>query len=215
MYDSRTQTRESTVEANDYTGTGPAPGTPRQRRNIAWYVAAVLAVILLGVIAWWQFSQQRLERQFAAERVAMTQAFEAERQAAVTAAQEASRPQIESAYRLFGTTFGWAVRSAMLRENLDQVDQYFTQLVQSKQVQLAALASTDGKILLASDRNLQDSAFSSHFPESLLKVREVTVVSSGSGPRHMAIPVLGLTDQLGVIVLALNEAATPVTAPVR
>jgi hypothetical protein len=215
MYDSRSDSRQSADAPKEVESEREAPPLPpvRRKANIALWAIGVLVVLLIGVVGWWQFSEQRLARQFAAERAEMTETFAAERQAAVAAAAESSRAQVESAYRLFGSSLGWAVRSALLRDNLDQVDQYFTQLVQEKRVRLAALAAPDGKILLASDRNLQDSAFASHFPESLLSVREVTVASPDAAARYMAIPFMGLSQQLGVVVLAFNTAPGANTAP--
>jgi uncharacterized protein HemX len=74
MYDSRSDSRQSADAPKEVESEREAPPLPpvRRKANIALWAIGVLVVLLIGVVGWWQFSEQRLARQFAAERAEMT-----------------------------------------------------------------------------------------------------------------------------------------------
>ena len=172
----------------------------------AW-AAIVLAALLLAALGWRQFSVISAGAQFDSERDALVEKLNAEKAAALMRARGALARETDEAFRLFGTALSWTVRSAMLRNNRDEIDQYFTQLVKHDRIRLALLAGPDGKITLASDRNYQEAAFGEHFPAALLQENVVTLHPGEGALKRLVIPVHGLSSRLGT-VLVVYEAPT-------
>jgi hypothetical protein len=114
---------------------------------------------------------------------------------------DSRRRTVEESDMLFGTALGWAVRSAMLRKNLDEIDQYVSALARNPRIQLVLVADRSGKILLSTDRRSQGTRLSTHLPTALLKVDEVTVESADAQRRHLVVPLQGLTTRLGTVVV--------------
>lgn len=173
-----------------------------------WVTLAVLG-LALAVLAWQQYSVVSAERRFEAERQALTSKLAADHEAALTRTRNALTAHSEEALKLFGTALGWTIRSAMMRENRDEIDQYFTELVKRDRVRLALLAGPDGKVLVASDRNFQDSAFSQHFPAALLQEPAVAIHRGEGQLRRLVVPVHGLSQQLGTVLLVYEAPEIP------
>lgn len=178
----------------------------REIRLPLW-VSLVLLVLLIVVFAWGQVGAGAAERLLATERQQLAQQVEAERAAVRREAQEALARQGENAQRLFGTALAWAVRSAMLRNNLDEVDQYFGDLVKTGRIPLALLADAEGKVLLATDRKYLESRFSEHFPAELLQQPDVSIHPDEGNRRRLVLPIQGLTSRLGTVLLVYAPPA--------
>jgi type II secretory pathway pseudopilin PulG len=171
------------------------------------WVSLVLLVLLIAALAWRQLGMSAAERRFEAERQQLVQQTEAQRAALRTRAQQALSETSDDAHVLFGTALAWAVRSAMIRKNLDEVDQYFSTLVQHPRIPLALLADTQGAIVLASDRSLLGAKFAGHFPPALLEATAVTVHPGEGEQRRLVLPIHGLTERLGTVIVVYAAPA--------
>jgi len=172
-----------------------------QQIKLPVWVSLLLLLALVIVAAWAAYSISSGERRLAQERQQLEQKLEADTSALRREAQEAVARQTQEMQLLFGTALAWSVRSAMLRNNLDEIDQYFGELVKNPRIALVLLADVDGKVLRTTDRKYLDGQFSAHFPEDLLKVENV-VVRSGEGDRiRLVLPIQGLTARLGTVLL--------------
>lgn len=124
------------------------------------------------------------------------------RQAAMEANYvEALRRRTEESDMLFGRALAWAVRSAMLRKNLDEIGQYVTALVKNPRIELVLVADKSGKVLVSSDQRLQGARLSAQLPPALLNVDEVTLEPPDAQRRLMVLPIQGLTTRLGTVVV--------------
>jgi hypothetical protein len=94
----------------------------------------------------------------------------------------------------------WAIRGELIRNNLDQIDQYFSQLVQVERIKLAVLSSQEGKMLVASDKKFQEGEFGQVFPAELLNEAQVSIHPQGED-RLLVMPIMGLNTRLGTAVL--------------
>lgn len=196
------------MEAHDDTS-APAPRTRREAVKLPLWVTLALVGLLVAVVAWRQFSVISTERRFEAERQEITERLRSEQGAALVRAQQALVQQSDEAFRLFGAALGWTVRSAMMRENRDEIDQYFTLLVKHERVRLVLLAAPNEKILVSSDRNFQDSTFSKHFPAALLLEPKV-VIRPGEGQlKRLVVPIHGLSEQLGTVLVVYEAPSLP------
>ena len=169
------------------------------------WVSVMLLLVALGFFVAWQLTARQADRRVDAERAALEQ-----QAAAAQATVEAESRQMlmrhsEDAHMLFGTALAWAVRSALMRNNLDEIDQYFAALVRNQRVQLVLVADQAGKVLVASDRQLQGSQLEKHFPATLLEIDKVTIQREGEKNR-LILPIQGLTSRIGTGVVVY---ATP------
>lgn len=182
-----------------------------ERTGVPLWVTLLLLAVVVAVIAWRQYSVVSAERRFEADRQELTSRLNAEKASAVARTRQALIQHNEDAWRLFGTALGWTVRDAMMRDNRDQIDQYFTQLVKDARVRLVLLADPNGKVIVSSDRNFQGVAFSQHFPPGLLQGKDAVIVAADASTRRLVVPVHGLSAQLGTVVIDFETPADPTT----
>jgi len=179
-------------------------GTPLSKLHttkLPLWVSLTLLALLIGMFAWKQIAGGAAERRFDEERQSLIYKAEAERSAYQSTAQETLARQSADIYRLFGTALAWNIRSAMMRNNLDEIDQYFSALVKNERIQLVLLANPEGKVLLASDRKFVGSQVSDHFPAAMLQQSGVTTHPGEGKERRMVLSIQGLNTQLGTVLL--------------
>lgn len=113
--------------------------------------------------------------------------------------------------RLSVVPLGWAIRSEMLRRDLGRVDAFLTEFVQEEGVRRAVLGGPGDSILVSTDKNLEGQAFSTHFPAALLRLSEPEVrePEPPDGGYRIAVPLLGPTRSLGVLVVDYVPGETP------
>lgn len=159
------------------------------------WVSLILVGVLLFVYASGQMAAKRLEARLAEEKTA----FVAEVQTRTSAA-------LDAADRRFAQTLSWAVRGEMLRNNLDQVDQFFAEIVRMPGYKLALLAAPDGKLLVATDRRLVGQAAGSVAPAALVNTADVTLQPDEAGMHWLAIPVMGLNSRIGTVLVQVERS---------
>ena len=113
--------------------------------------------------------------------------------------------QAHEMLRLSAVPLSWAVRSEMMRGNTAQIDDYLQRFVKEPNVSRIALV-VDGSIQIATDKKLEDQNASEVFPIEALEVDEATVVDSNSGEVFLAVPVVGLDERLGTLILVYSRA---------
>ena len=180
----------------------------REIRLPLW-VSLVLLVLLLVVFAWQRIAVGAAERRLAVEKQALTEQSAAAQAAFMAQAREALARHSEANHVLFGNALAWAVRGEMIRNNRDQIDQYFTELVRNERIRLVLLADVNGKILLASNRKLQEGTFADVFPAALLQEPQVTVQEGEGNEKRLVLPIQGLTARLGTVVVVYLPEALP------
>jgi hypothetical protein len=165
------------------------------------WVTVLLLVLMLALLASRELVLKAAEERLEAERQSVAKQLEDEKVALRANAREAN----ESAYELFGKALAWAVRTAMMRRNFDEIEQYFAALTSDPHITLALLVDQKGKILLASDRQLQDAQFSAHFPAALLQTPDVAIERGEGNERRLVLPVQGLNKRLGTVLVVYTE----------
>jgi hypothetical protein len=179
----------------------PSPLARLQQTKLPVWVSLLLLVVLIIVFAWAAYGMSAAERRLSQERQQLEQKHEADSSALRRETQEQISRQSQDMQVLFGTALAWSVRSAMLRNNLDEIDQYFGDLVKNPSIALVLLADVDGKVLRTTDRKYLDAQFSMHFPEDMLKVENVVVRPAEADRIHLVLPIQGLTARLGTVLL--------------
>ena len=157
-----------------------------------------LSILLLGVLCGYLFISKALaSKRHTTELVKTKEEYTHQLRVAL---DESARRQLT----LMMKTFVWAVRSSMLRNNLDEVDQYFFQLVQEEGVHEIVLANENGEILVATNKKYEGQAFTEYYPASLLKPDDVLFEHQDS-LYYVAAPVLSLNTRLGTLLVVYEE----------
>ena len=195
------------TEIDPYEQASGAPGFWHRYR-----LPIVVAVIGIALIGWLYVSKGIAVRQaqdavteaqesVAAQRVEWDKQAEA-RQAAM-AKQSLSQ---------FGVPLAWAIRREMMGGNLDQVDQYVTDLVKLDGFEGVTVAKADGSIVVASDRRHLGAAFGSLYAERYLTAEQISAEETAPGQWLLVVPVMGLNARLGTVAI---DYRAPPSAPIE
>ncbi|MBD1397841.1 hypothetical protein H9Q13_11755 [Pontibacter sp. JH31] len=95
--------------------------------------------------------------------------------------------------------FSWAVRTAMLSGNVEQVDQYLYQFVQEKNFELILVTDAEGKVISATNQKYTGESFADHFEASLLNGDDTVLNTTDSTSIKVATPIMGLNSKLGTL----------------
>lgn len=168
-----------------------------------WYIMGALAVLVVIVFIWKGIEVGNLEKEREEERVVLNEYY-----------QKAIIHQNEEMLRLVTIPFVWAVRKEMLRENYEQINEYFVQFIKEQDVKQILIAKPDGTIVVSTDKKLEGMSFASMYPPDLLEQETVFVKMNADGTIWVAAPVLGLNTKLGVLFMIYQPKPVD-TAPVR
>ncbi|MDT8364528.1 MAG: hypothetical protein RQ714_07780 [Nitrosomonas sp.] len=175
----------------------------QQKQLPSWSILVFLAVLLL-VFIWKQIAVNQAESRLEKGQSQIAQQLELERDDLMKKAREYADRQYKNEEERFGTVLAWAVRSELLRNNLDQIDQYLNELVKTKDTERVVLISEEGKLLVSTDKRLEDKAAASVYPKEVLNQRKVTMTSDDKGRKMLVVPVMGLNSRLGTVVISYN-----------
>ena len=170
-------------------------------KRLPLWVSLLLALLLVIVFIWSRVSIGAAEARLESERQEMTRKFESDRAALLARLKDYTVRQDDESQRRFGMALAWAVRGELIRNNLDQVDQFFNEMVRMARVERVVLAGPDGKLLLSSDKRYQGGDFSTLYPAELLATSQVAVLAGAEGKKQVVVPVMGLTARLGTVVM--------------
>jgi hypothetical protein len=196
-------------EPNDFSATPVvASGVLGKLTAVKLPLWVSLALVILWAIsfAWQSLAQKRLEAKLDTDRAAMTAQADNDRQALLGELRARARGASEASLREFGMALAWAVRGEMIRNNLDQVDQFFTEIVKLPGTERVLLAGADGKVVVSTDRRHLGAEASTVVPPEALLLPQVTVRSEADGTLLLVVPVMGLNDRLGTVFVTRRPA---------
>jgi L-lactate utilization protein LutC len=121
--------------------------------------------------------------------------------------------QNRSYLRLVAVPLVWAVRSEMIRDNYDQINQYLNQFVKEQNMKVIVIAKPDGIIEVSTNKKLEGTSVTGVFPSSVLQ-EEKTMVSSLEGGDIMVVsPIMGISEKLGTLILLYTPPSYTLQAP--
>ncbi len=187
------------ADKNDKLQVSPEPGEqPSEEKKPNWFWKLVwnnklvfFLLILLIAGAVYSFTSIRLtERRAEKQRQELTRYYEEKTDSLYVAGLE-----------LTAKTFSWAVRSEMIRENMDQVDQFFSSLIaQPEIIKIKLVNPANGEVLLSTDRKDRGRTIE----DNRIVAAESTFVMNRDEERLLVSPVMGLTARIGVLVIIVN-----------
>lgn len=189
---------------NDSITPGKPAGMSRERKIMLGLAVALLTVAAY-MYGWKVAAVNTVEK-----KLVQVEAQQAEaRTQQIKQIQQMGDARAEEALRLFSIPFAWAIRRELMAGNLNQVDQYFGELVQIKGFKSAVLARPDGKVIVASDRKKLVETFSGLYPGVNLDSNEIMLDGAGNGIFRAIIPIFGLNKRLGMVVVEYLPSAYP------
>jgi hypothetical protein len=175
-----------------------------QTRVPLWVVVALLLLWLI-TLGWQRVAVSRTEAKLEQDRAAMTAKFEADRNVLLSQLRTRMEAESDESKRQFGLSLAWAVRGEMIRNNLDQVDQFFAEIVKLPNTERVLLVGNDGKVLVTTDRRYQGADATSLIAADVLQQTEVGVRNGTDGSKQLIIPIMGLNSRLGTVVMRYRQ----------
>lgn len=167
--------------------------------------ALVILAAIGGVYLWKDVDLNRAERQIAVQK----EQFAAQKAELLRKSAELYAQDKKDALSLFSIPLAWVVRREMISENLDQIDQYFTELVKIKGFSRIVLAKADGVVALSSDRKFLGAKFDSIYPAEHLTAEQTQILGSPPGQYLLVVPIMGLNKRLGTLVISYTAETFP------
>ena len=179
-----------------------APGKDGKSK-IVMGLAGALVVVILGMYIWKGSAVSAVEAKLTQLQAEQAQA----RAGLIEQARQLDANHAEASLKRFSSPFAWAIRRELMASNLDQVDQYFTELVQMEGFESAVLDTPDDKVVVSSDRKKLGQAFSSLYAGQHLQATAIKIERTGTGGLRAIIPIMGLNQPLGTVVLDYTPPA--------
>ncbi len=184
----------STSENNDSTELQKQPTTTttsRKPNRLVKYilnhkVAFSLLFALIVVFIWAQFSIRRLNKEKDALKVTYAAGLDSLK---------------NENYKTISNVFSWAVRSDLMRNNLDQANQYVENVTKEPYVKKAYLIDVDKKIILLSTNKAENGLPVADI--TLLQPKHDVVKLNDSTTRFIS-PITGLNTIIGISVLEVD-----------
>lgn len=152
---------------------------------------AVLILLLLVVIVW-AFVQARInEHHFNKEKAQLIDSF------------EITLDSLQIKHLMFETVvFSWSVRSELLRDNTENLNQLLTVFVRESGADLVqVINAADNTILLSSDKKFENTTYLGPFPEDITE----TVRVNDQDAVKLFTPVMGFSSMIGILLVVRNR----------
>ncbi len=175
------------------------------KARLPLWVALAVVVILLAVLGWQRMAMSRADARLAAERQTLSSQFQADRSALVAELKAKVAANADETKRQFGIALAWAVRGEMIRNNLDQVDQFFNEIIKLPNTERVLLADSTGRVRVSTDRRYLGVEMSTLVPVEATLPEEVAVRAGPNETRLLVIPVMGLNSRLGTVVVSYRQ----------
>ncbi|GEM_PF-2294520 len=155
------------------------------------FVKLFLALLLIVSILWGWVANGQLQKEHEQKLSALKQSHQ-------TTLQELKTLKNEEVTQ----TLALAVRSELIDDNNDQVNQYFLQMLKQPTVERVMLVNHQtGKIILSTNKKDETATFGH---KELYSTNEV-VVKQKEGSPFAATPVMGLNSQLAVLIIEFSQ----------
>ena len=108
--------------------------------------------------------------------------------------------------RATGTAAGFAVREALMEEDVTRLRSYADELVRNTSVETVIVTMEDGTVIASSDRNREGSMVDQTF-RSLVKSLDTPIYERVEDARFRAVvPLTGLNQRIGLLIIMFQFA---------
>ncbi len=152
-----------------------------------YYIGLVL--IIFVVLAWSFIRMAVMESDFEEEKVQVISNYELKLDSLNS-----------DRLKLTATAFSWAIRSELIRENKEQINQFFNEFIKNPEIVNLQLINSETSIVeLSTDKNDIGNKVN-----TFNSVQEQTIVS-GFIDFQIITPINGLNKKLGIFVMQVNK----------
>lgn len=168
------------------------------KRNI---VAVLLALILIIVLIWYTVKISNIEKQYEAETTELVTKSENERSALITK-HESEKDSLQiSNLESESRIFSWVVRSELMRNNTENLNQLVNEFVRESGADLVQLINPETNIItLSSDKKFEGMEYPQKIDYALTEPQ--TLMDEGG--IKIITPVMGLNSALGILVVQIR-----------
>jgi len=171
-----------------------APVKKKKPLSVQAIVTIVLLCLLIivpsGIYLWKQAEISKLKKQFETEK----EQIQTKANNTIT---DNNKKNIETLTRVFS----WAVRSEMLRNNLEQVNTYMTGLVKDADLNDISAIKPDGIVILSTNKKFEGNSYPGFIASELNSINEVASRNDANGNIMSICPIMGLDNRMGTIVI--------------
>jgi len=168
------------------------------QKQLPMKYAFVMAGIIVFVFAWKVIAVNKVEsdmqKQLASERAVLTQQ-----------AREQADKQYQKEEERFAQVLSWAVRSELIRNNIDQVGIYLNDVVKQINADRIVLINEKGDLLVSTDKRLEDVKGSDVYAKDVINEHKVTVKSDVNGKKLVIAPISDFNKRIAVLVVSYNR----------
>lgn len=165
------------------------------QKQLPMKYAFIMAGIIIFVFAWKVIAVNKVEsdaeKQIASERTLITQ----------QAREEADR-QYKKEEERFAQVLSWAVRSELIRNNIDQVGLYLNDIVKQLNAERIDLIGEKGELLVSTDKRLEDVKGGDLYPKEIINEHKVAIKTDANGKRLVVAPVSDFNKRIAVLVIS-------------
>lgn len=152
-----------------------------------FYVGLVLVIIV--VLGWAFIKMAIMESDFKEEKAQVISSYE-------TKLDSLNSNRLT----LTATAFSWAIRSELLRENKEQINQFFNEFIKYPDIVKLQLINSESSVIeLSTDKKDVGTKFSNYSSLQDLKV------ISDSTNINIVTPISGLNKKIGIFVMQVNN----------
>jgi len=168
------------------------------QKQLPMKYAFVMVGIIVFVFAWKVIAVNKAEsdmqKQLASERAVVTQQ-----------AREQADKQYKQEEVRFAQVLSWAVRSELIRNNIDQVGIYLNDVVKQINADRIVLISEKGDLLVSTDKRLEDVKGSDVYSKDVTNEHKVTIKSDVDGKKLVVAPISDFNKRIAVLVISYNR----------
>lgn len=168
------------------------------KKNI---VSVLLALALIIVIIWFSAKSNMDNKQFEKEKTSLITQSKNERSALVSTYESEKDSlrlmNLEAAAKIFS----WSVRSELLRNNTENLNQLVNAFVKESGADLVQLIDPEtNKIILSSDKKFEGS----EYPQKIdFGLKEPHTLKEDGGIKIIT-PIMGLNTALGILIVQID-----------
>jgi flagellar basal body-associated protein FliL len=165
-------------------------------------VSVLLALALIVILIWFSAKNSMNTRQFEKEKTALITQSKNEK-SALTANYKSEKDSLrivnlEAATRIFS----WSVRSELLRNNTENLNQLVNAFVKESGADLVQLIDPEtNKITLSSDKKFEDTEYAQKTDFGLKEPHTL----KEDGTIKIITPVMGLNTALGILIVQIGN----------
>ena len=159
------------------------------KKNI---VSVILLLEIIIVYIWFSVEMDNTTNRYENEKIQLITKFETE------------RDSLQIKHLEFASTiFSWSVRSELLRNNMENLNELLTVFVKESGANWVQLINPENNVvLLSSDKKFEGNQYNQILDFEISK----TIVLKEAGFVHIMIPVTGINSNIAILAIELNTA---------